>query len=324
MRRYGGQSESGSTSTCEGGDEEILGKQFMMRNRKPRMREALRERCARASSCACAAIVDGRKGTRRVQLVRRDGRDVSTLYGREGGGGVHALSLQRGQAGERDVRPLRTGSGKDGRPVCTRESDVRPVCTRESDVRPVCTRESDVRPVCTGGFVRAGRYQRALVVAARGGPRYKAVEEAAAPLAARKDRAVHLSGRGGLSERHVSRSMRQRETCLCLRERETRFKRHVSRSLRHSLRYVSRHETRAVTRASLRGTFWDPSTSVRRASCVSFVRGPSRRICTLRGDYQGRAAASCLLVGGLEAVLEREHVLLVVAEQHRDLPGVSD
>ena len=25
---------------------------------------------------------------RRVQLVRRDGRDVSTLYGREGGGGV--------------------------------------------------------------------------------------------------------------------------------------------------------------------------------------------------------------------------------------------
>ena len=29
------------------------------------------------------------KGTRRVQLVRRDGRDVSTLYGREGGGGAH-------------------------------------------------------------------------------------------------------------------------------------------------------------------------------------------------------------------------------------------
>ena len=27
-----------------------------------------------------------RRGTRRVQLVRRDGRDVSTLYGREGGG----------------------------------------------------------------------------------------------------------------------------------------------------------------------------------------------------------------------------------------------
>ena len=31
------------------------------------------------------------KGTRRFQLVRRDGRDVSTLYGREGGGG-HAWS----------------------------------------------------------------------------------------------------------------------------------------------------------------------------------------------------------------------------------------
>ena len=28
------------------------------------------------------------KGTRHVQLVRRDGRDVSTLYGREGGGGL--------------------------------------------------------------------------------------------------------------------------------------------------------------------------------------------------------------------------------------------
>ena len=36
----------------------------------------------RAGPCAPPA-----KGTRRVQLVRRDGRDVSTLYGREGGGG---------------------------------------------------------------------------------------------------------------------------------------------------------------------------------------------------------------------------------------------
>jgi len=33
------------------------------------------------------------KGTRRVQLVRRDGRDASTLYGREGGGG--RLFVQR-------------------------------------------------------------------------------------------------------------------------------------------------------------------------------------------------------------------------------------
>jgi hypothetical protein len=46
-------------------------------------------------------------------------------------------------------------------------------------------------------FARAGQYQRALVVAAGGGARYEAVEEAAAPLAARKDRAVHLSGSGG-------------------------------------------------------------------------------------------------------------------------------
>ena len=34
------------------------------------------------------------KGTRRVQLVRRDGRDVSTLYGREGGGGGRPLGLR--------------------------------------------------------------------------------------------------------------------------------------------------------------------------------------------------------------------------------------
>jgi hypothetical protein len=32
--------------------------------------------------------------TRRVQLVRRDGRDVSTLYGREGGGGFHCRPRQ--------------------------------------------------------------------------------------------------------------------------------------------------------------------------------------------------------------------------------------
>jgi len=35
-----------------------------------------------------AARLVRRKGTRRVQLVRRDGRDVSTLYGRGGRGGV--------------------------------------------------------------------------------------------------------------------------------------------------------------------------------------------------------------------------------------------
>jgi hypothetical protein len=36
------------------------------------------------------------KGTRRVQLVRRDGRDVSTLYGREGEGGGGRLRLRLG------------------------------------------------------------------------------------------------------------------------------------------------------------------------------------------------------------------------------------
>ena len=35
------------------------------------------------------------KGTRRVQLVRRDGRDVSTLYGKEGGGGGLRGQLRR-------------------------------------------------------------------------------------------------------------------------------------------------------------------------------------------------------------------------------------
>ena len=46
--------------------------------------------------CACVVEIQGLagaarpcgKGARRVQLVRRDGRDVSTLYGREGGGGA--------------------------------------------------------------------------------------------------------------------------------------------------------------------------------------------------------------------------------------------
>ena len=37
----------------------------------------------RESDAVCASTG---AGTRRVQLVRRDGRDVSTLYGREGGG----------------------------------------------------------------------------------------------------------------------------------------------------------------------------------------------------------------------------------------------
>jgi hypothetical protein len=34
--------------------------------------------------------------TRRVQIVRRDGRDVSTLYGREGGGGNQQINVHSG------------------------------------------------------------------------------------------------------------------------------------------------------------------------------------------------------------------------------------
>jgi hypothetical protein len=42
---------------------------------------------------------------RRVQLVRRDGRDVSTLYGREGGGGA---TLPRGGSRRAHTRPPST------------------------------------------------------------------------------------------------------------------------------------------------------------------------------------------------------------------------
>ena len=47
------------------------------------------------------------KGTRRVQLVRRDGRDVSTLYGREGGGGLASST-------PRITSPTRWESGAAG------------------------------------------------------------------------------------------------------------------------------------------------------------------------------------------------------------------
>ena len=48
---------------------------------------------------------DSLRPERRVQLVRRDGRDVSTLYGREGGGG-HALGVRRARGAR---RPHHTG-----------------------------------------------------------------------------------------------------------------------------------------------------------------------------------------------------------------------
>ena len=57
------------------------------RDRRRRVRDAPR-RLRRPAQRLRRTRVPGRgKGTRRVQLVRRDGRDVSTLYGREGGGG---------------------------------------------------------------------------------------------------------------------------------------------------------------------------------------------------------------------------------------------
>jgi len=46
------------------------------------------------------------KGTRRVQLVRRDGRDVSTLYGR--GGGTCAAPTRVTNSSQFDGRPART------------------------------------------------------------------------------------------------------------------------------------------------------------------------------------------------------------------------
>jgi hypothetical protein len=50
------------------------------------------------------------KGTRRVQLVRRDGRDVSTLYGREGGEGnpeAHSSPRASGRSSSCPSRLLR-------------------------------------------------------------------------------------------------------------------------------------------------------------------------------------------------------------------------
>ena len=51
----------------------------------------------------------------RVQLVRRDGRDVSTLYGREGGGERRALSARRRWRGARSARGVAGGGRVGGR-----------------------------------------------------------------------------------------------------------------------------------------------------------------------------------------------------------------
>jgi hypothetical protein len=58
------------------------------------------------------------KGTRRVQLVRRDGRDVSTLYGREGGGGGCGGGWGGGgggAGGHRAAQPARARRPRGGR-----------------------------------------------------------------------------------------------------------------------------------------------------------------------------------------------------------------
>ena len=90
--------------------------------RAPRRREQARAgrggmcTAARRSSTADAAPTDetsGTCGTRRVQLVRRDGRDVSTLYGREGGveGGACAASapVRARGGGSQGARSARGG-----------------------------------------------------------------------------------------------------------------------------------------------------------------------------------------------------------------------
>jgi hypothetical protein len=52
------------------------------------------------------------RGTRRVQLVRRDGRDVSTLYGREGGGGGNSCPARASPARARALRAQERGAAQ--------------------------------------------------------------------------------------------------------------------------------------------------------------------------------------------------------------------
>jgi hypothetical protein len=71
-------------------------------------------RAERCGGGGAARTFPGRAfcGTRRVQLVRRDGRDVSTLYGREGergGGGAFCGVTRRERRGRRRAR--RRGGG---------------------------------------------------------------------------------------------------------------------------------------------------------------------------------------------------------------------
>ena len=94
---------------------------------------------------ACAAgrcSVRRGEGTRRVQLVRRDGRDVSTLYGREGGGGGGAA----GRGG-----PAGGGSGRRPRSRAARARARAPAWWRRQ--RPAVGQ--DQRPIRTGRSLNA-------------------------------------------------------------------------------------------------------------------------------------------------------------------------
>jgi hypothetical protein len=72
------------------------------RSARPRLRPR-RARGARGSGRAIGRLRDEtcplstERWTRRVHSVRRDGRDVSTLYGREGGGGAPRVLLLTGR-----------------------------------------------------------------------------------------------------------------------------------------------------------------------------------------------------------------------------------
>ena len=67
---------------------------------------ATRKLAAMQQGAESVQLVRGTERTRRVQSVRRDGRDVSTLYGREGEGGRGGARLRR--AGGRG----RSGAGR--------------------------------------------------------------------------------------------------------------------------------------------------------------------------------------------------------------------
>ena len=101
--------------------------------RPPRPRAARRP--PRSPSAAPTSARAPARGTRRVQLVRRDGRDGSTLYGRGGGGGggggtISAASLNfRTRSVATDLRDA-APSGESGRGSGGRGGDT--LCGRHA------------------------------------------------------------------------------------------------------------------------------------------------------------------------------------------------